>query len=94
VYAHNYVNGWGVEESKSTHRNPIEGHVATPHGYAVVMGLRAAADDGGYWGPCTRIWFLWKGRHYDRTYRRILSRAELVRAAGRFVREVVSGKVK
>jgi hypothetical protein len=78
----------------------LDGCVSTPFGYVRVIGLkhgiRSWEMKRGRWevlggeGPITRLWMIWSGRHYERTYPRILTYIGAVRAAGRFAREVAS----
>lgn len=90
-YGHPSVAGHAVFESKDADRR-LTGVAATPHGYVRVVGMSCGFIDGEEWGPCTRLWFIWKGRHYDRTYRGVLSSLGATRCAGRFAREIAGKK--
>lgn len=60
----------------------------TPHGYAWMEGTCGADHDG-----ITRIWFVWQGREYMRTYERFYGPTWVARLATAFARDVVEGRV-
>ena len=60
----------------------------TPHGYAWMEGSCDPDHDG-----MTRIWFVWQGRGYMRTYERFYGPTWAARLATEFARDVVEGRV-
>lgn len=67
-----------------------EGHVATPHGYVLVFSDPEALNDHGW----TSLRFIWRGRTWYYTEKRAHSPRGCAILAGRFVRDVVAGRVR
>lgn len=61
----------------------------TPHGYAWMEGHLDTEGDGGL----VRIWFVWQGREYMRTYERFYGPTWAARLATEFARDVAEGRV-
>lgn len=61
----------------------------TPHGYVWMEGVCALDHEG-----MTRLWFVWQGREYMRTYDRFYGPTWAGRLATAFAREAVEGKVQ
>ena len=62
----------------------------TPHGYAWTEGEVFGVEGSIGW---TRIWFIWQGREYVRTYEGFYGPTWANRLAASFAQEVVNGEV-
>lgn len=62
----------------------------TPHGYVWGEGECSPIDHDGI----TRLWFVWEGREYMRTYERFYGSTWAGRLAVQFAREVAEGRVQ
>ncbi|MFN2398876.1 MAG: hypothetical protein ABR543_09605 [Gemmatimonadaceae bacterium] len=86
-YSHPFVSG-SLEQRGAI----LNGVVATPHGWVRVISGRDWVFDAGLGSPeVTRFQFLWRGRHYDRTYNRFFTWRGAARVAARFARQIAGG---